>query len=161
MSLPPLLVACIGNIFFGDDAFGVEVARLLAGRFGPRQVRLVDFGTRGFDLALALTAGHEGAILVDAVRRGHAPGTLYVIEPEQLAGAAPPDGHGLHPAQALALARTLGEVCPWLRLVGCEPLSCGSDGESVGLSAPVAVAVPEAARLVESLAAAFLGGRHG
>ena len=50
---PSILVAGIGNIFMGDDAFGCEVARRLAGRTLPEGVRVVDFGIRGFDLAYA------------------------------------------------------------------------------------------------------------
>jgi hydrogenase maturation protease len=162
VSLPPLLVACIGNIFFGDDAFGVEVAKLLVGRFDPARVRVVDFGTRGFDLALALTAGHHGAILVDAVRRGGEPGTLYVIEPDVPTGGVPPEAHGLHPAQAMALARTMGEVCPWLRVVGCEAQAAEEEDEpTMGLSGPVAAALPEAVKLIESLVVAYLDGHPG
>ncbi len=85
---PTILIAGIGNIFLGDDAFGVEVARRLADRKLPDFVRVVDFGIRGFDLAYALQDGYEHTILVDACPRGDAPGTLYVIETgrESIAG---------------------------------------------------------------------------
>jgi hydrogenase maturation protease len=157
-----LLIAGVGNIFFGDDAFGVEVARLLAARPQPEGVRVVDFGIRGFDLACALTDGCGGAILLDALSRGGAPGSLHVLDLEGV-GSEPPagelDAHGLHPARVLQLARALGEVCPWLRLVGCEPLTFGSEDEPVmGLSAPVQAAVEEAVRLVEALTRNYLDG---
>ncbi len=92
MSEPKILVACIGNMFLRDDAFGVEVARRLAGRPWPGDVSVVDFGIRSFDLAFALVDGYQAAILVDALSRGEAPGTLYVLEPdvEDLDGG--PDG---------------------------------------------------------------------
>src|SRR5947209_2000127 len=81
-----ILVAGVGNIFLGDDAFGVEVAQRLLRRSLPEGVRVVDFGIRGFDLAYALMRDDlaEGgtAILVDALPRGEPPGTLYVIEPD-------------------------------------------------------------------------------
>jgi hydrogenase maturation protease len=80
MSLPRVLVACIGNIFLGDDAFGVEVAQRLAGRGLPEGVRVVDFGIRGLDLTFALLDDYEAVILVDATPRGGDPGTLYVLE---------------------------------------------------------------------------------
>src|SRR6185503_5480722 len=82
MSPPTTLIAGIGNIFLGDDAFGCEVLQHLAQREWPENVRVVDFGIRGFDLAYALLEGYDLTIFVDATPRGGAPGTLYVIEPD-------------------------------------------------------------------------------
>jgi hydrogenase maturation protease len=156
---PRLLIAGIGNIFLGDDGFGVEVVRRLASRSLPAHVLVVDFGIRGFDLACALVDGYGGAILIDAIHRGGPPGTLYVIEPEVPAEGAVPSGleaHGLDPVRVLGLTRAMGEVCPWLRLVGCEPLTFGSAEEPrMELSAPVQAAIDEAVRLVESLVRAY------
>ena len=90
---PSILVAGIGNIFLGDDAFGVEVVRRMAGLELPASVRVVDFGIRGFDLAYALQDGYETTILVDACPRGEAPGTLYVIEPDLKALDGPDAAH--------------------------------------------------------------------
>ena len=89
---PRILIACIGNIFLGDDAFGVEVARrLMPAAPLPDGVRVVDFGIRGLDLTYALLDGCDIAILVDASPRGHAPGTLYVIEPDPPTSRTPSD----------------------------------------------------------------------
>ncbi len=82
MTPPRILIAGIGNIFLGDDAFGSEVARRLAAQPIPDGVRVVDFGIRGFDLAYALIDGYDATILVDATPRGGSPGTLYLIEPD-------------------------------------------------------------------------------
>ncbi len=82
MSVPGVLVAGIGNIFLGDDGFGVEVAQQLAARPQPDGVRVTDFGIRGFDLAFALLDEPEATILIDAMPRGEAPGTVYVLEPD-------------------------------------------------------------------------------
>jgi hydrogenase maturation protease len=153
MSQPRILVAGIGNVFFGDDGFGVEVARRLLERPQPDGVVVVDFGIRGRDLAYALLDGYDGAVLVDTTARGGVPGTLYVIEP-QVDGTAgtPDDSHGLHPARALALASTMGGRLPVLRVVGCEPSSVPDpDGMAMELSAPVAAAVDAAVAIVESL----------
>ena len=87
MESPRVLVAGVGNIFLGDDGFGVEVAWKLSRRPWPGEVRVVDFGIRGFDLALTLLDDFEAVILVDATRRGGPPGTLYLLEPD--VGAAP------------------------------------------------------------------------
>jgi hypothetical protein len=67
---PQILIAGIGNIFLGDDGFGVEVARRLLERKQPAEVRVVDFGIRGLDLAYALQDGYEMTILVDAFPHG-------------------------------------------------------------------------------------------
>ncbi len=162
MSQSKILVACVGNIFLGDDGFGVEVARRLAGRTWPDRVTVVDFGTRSFDLAFALLDGYQAAILVDALSRGEAPGTLYVLEPDidDLGEIAPAsmEGHGLHPAQVLNLARFYGSLPERVLVVGCEPAALGfgldfdADG-GVGLSEPVQAAVDGAVTLVESLVA--------
>jgi hydrogenase maturation protease len=163
MSSTRVLIACVGNIFLGDDAFGVEVAQRLARRPLPDGVRVVDFGIRGLDLAYALLDGYEAVILVDAAPRGDSPGTLYVLEPElkpvlPLAEAVPlMETHNLDPARVLQLVTTLGGQVRRLVVVGCEPATCGAEeGEPVEMSAPVWAAVDEAVLLIESLAARLL-----
>ena len=110
-----ILIAGIGNIFLGDDAFGVEVAQRLAKRPLPEGVRVVDFGIRGIDLTYALLEGVDVAILVDAVPRGEAPGTVYLIEPEAGPdvndadeGSLLLEAHNLDPARVLRLVRSQG-----------------------------------------------------
>jgi hydrogenase maturation protease len=156
---PRVLVAGIGNVFLGDDGFGVELAGLLARRELPAGVRVVDYGIRGMDLAYALHDGWDTVVLLDATPRGQAPGTLYVIE------ADPDDGgdggfeaHGMDPVQVLALARQLGSVdaLPRILVVGCEPQTrmTGDEEDVVAeLSAPVREALQEAVALVGSLLA--------
>ena len=77
-----ILVAGVGNVFLGDDGFGVEVAERLARRTLSQGVQVVDFGIRALDLGYALQDGYTTTILVDCVQRSGAPGSLYVIEPE-------------------------------------------------------------------------------
>ena len=151
-----VLVAGIGNIFLGDDAFGVEVVRALAERPQLDGVRVVDFGIRGIDLAYALSDGVELAILVDAMPRGGEPGTLYVLEPEPDAGELQTpvfmDGHGMDPMKVLALVRALGGKAGAIRIVGCEPSPINAETEEqFGLSPPVQAAIGEAVHLVERL----------
>ena len=83
-----ILVGGIGNIFFGDDAFGVEVVRRLTAGTVRDGVRVKDFGVRGFDLASALCEEWDLVILVDAISRGGDPGTVYVIEADMAGDAA-------------------------------------------------------------------------
>ncbi|MBY6242549.1 hydrogenase maturation protease [Methylosinus sp. Sm6] len=152
-----ILVAGIGNIFRGDDAFGVEVARALAGGVLAREADVVDFGIRGVDLAFALTDGYDIAILVDAAPRGEEPGTLSVVEPQigDDEDEAIVSAHDLDPASVLRSVAQMGGPCPRLLLVACEPLTLGGDDGAMALSAPVAAAVAPAARLVERLVASL------
>jgi hydrogenase maturation protease len=157
---PRILIAGIGNIFLGDDAFGVEVAQRMAARPLPAGVRVVDFGIRGFDLTFALMEDDDVVILVDAAPRGEPAGTLYVIEPE-MDGASEPDPgalvldpHDLDPAKVLKLVTALGGRSKRVLTVGCEPAALSADlAEEMapGLSAPVQAAIDEAIRLIESL----------
>lgn len=161
---PSILVAGIGNIFLGDDAFGVEVARRMAGLELPASVRVADFGIRGFDLAYALQDGYETTILVDACPHGEAPGTLYVIEPDLKAldgpDAAPAtvEAHAMNPMNVLRMAKAMNIEVKNVLLVGCEPETLGGDEGQMGLSPPVEAAVDEAVKLVESLVNRILNG---
>jgi hydrogenase maturation protease len=166
-SPPPskkILVASIGNIFLGDDGFGVEVAKRLAYSSFPAGVRVTDFGIRGFDLAYALMEGYESTILVDAYPGDARPGTLCVIEPdlselnspELQAGFIEP--HAMNPASVLRMAAGMGAQLKRVLLVGCVPETLGPEEGQMGLSEPVAAAVDEAARLVESLVSTILAG---
>jgi hydrogenase maturation protease len=168
------LIACLGNIFLGDDGFGVEVARRLAGQELPEGVRVTDYGIRGMHLAYDLAEGFDTTILVDATKRGDEPGTVYVIEPQRTqppASQATDDGaggegagggspleamslfnaHGMQPDVVLDMAGTLGADAGRVLVVGCEPASLE---EGIGLSPPVAAAVGEAVRVVTRLVTA-------
>ena len=104
MTHPRILIACIGNIFLGDDGFGAEVARRLAARPFRRQLSVKDFGIRGLDLTYALLDPYDLVILVDACARGGEPGTVYLIEPDPLIEAArcrSLEAHGMNPMNVL------------------------------------------------------------
>jgi hydrogenase maturation protease len=162
-----ILIACIGNIFLGDDGFGVEVAQRLLARktkHYPAGVQVVDFGIRGIELAYTLLEDYDILVLVDAVPRGGPPGTLYLIEPtlsdvspEQgaQAGRVALDTHSMDPVKVLAFARILGARPIHTLLVGCEPSPPG-EGEDytemqMGLSEPVRAAVDEAVKMIDTL----------
>ena len=151
-----VLVAGVGNIFLGDDGFGVEVVRRLADREVPEGVEVKDFGIRGMDLAYALQDDYEVVILVDATPRGEAPGTVCLIEPEiEEDGEMALDTHGMDPVKVIKLSRWLGAKPTRTLVVGCEPqaILSGEDYDDMlmELSEPVRAAVEEAAKLVESL----------
>ena len=159
-----ILIACIGNIFLGDDGFGVEVARRLLNRQYPEGVQVRDFGIRGMDLAYTLLDDYDSLVLVDAVPRGNPPGTLYLIEPD-LTGISPEkgvqagimalDAHSMDPVKVLAYARTLGAQSIHTLVVGCEPTPLGGTEDDpemqMGLSEPVQAALDEAIKMIDSL----------
>lgn len=154
---PSVLVAGIGNIFHRDDAFGVSVAARLANNPLPGNVRVVDFGIRGFDLVLALLDGYDLTIFVDAVSRGGAPGTLYTIEPDLAAieGASESgtyeNAHGLDPVRVLATAKSAGARLGRVVVVGCEPATLEDETGRIGLSDEVEAAIDPAIEMIRSL----------
>ncbi len=159
---PRILVAGIGNIFLGDDGFGVEVVRRLAACNLPEAVRVVDFGIRGLDLAYALQDGYETTILIDAFPHGVAPGTVSIIEPDINEVIASPgnfvEPHSMNPMNVLRMATAMNAPLKRVLLVGCEPDSLGGDEGHMGLSEPVEAAVDDAVRATEALVKKLLNG---
>ena len=146
-----VLVAGLGNVFFGDDAFGVEVARRLAMQPLPEHVRVLDAGIKTVHLAYEMVENqYDTVIFVDLVPRGGCPGTVYELEPDgaevvevsETAGA-----HDLRPDQIVTYARRLGGRIGRILIVGCEPACVDPIG---ALSEPVAAAVDEATRAILS-----------
>ncbi len=152
---PRVLVAGIGNVFLGDDGWGVALAGRLATRALPRGVDVVDFGIRGMDLAYAMQEDYATVVFLDATPRGGPPGTLYVIEPELEDIEMTVDAHGMDPLKVLALARTLGaESLPRVLIVGCEPqtrMSAEDEHIVAELTEPVCASLEQAVTLVEDL----------
>ena len=146
-----ILVACVGNIFFGDDGFGSEVARRLGEEDLPEEASVVDFGIGGVHLAYELVDGWDLVVIVDAVSRGDPPGTVTVIDAGEASSSegvgtlAAMDAHGMDPAAVLGMAGDLGARLGRVLIVGCEAQSAE---EGMGLSSPVAAAVEPALRSI-------------
>lgn len=139
----------VGNIFLGDDGFGVEVATRMRRRPIPDGVRVDDFGIRGVHLAYELLEGYDLVILVDTVDMKESPGTIGVLEPDlDHDGDVLPDAHDLDPVTMMGLLTGLGGSVGRMLVVGCQPAAMQ---EQMGLSAPVEAAVEEAIRVVEEL----------
>jgi hydrogenase maturation protease len=164
VSAPVILVAGIGNIFLGDDGFGVELAQRLSQRISLDGVRVVDFGIRGLDLAYALMDGPQTTILIDACPRDNDPGTLYVVEPDLTSLDSPNgsqvaiDAHAMNPMKVLCMAKSMGASLQRILLVGCEPATFGPEEGQMGLSDLVGNAVERAVVLTESLVTRILNG---
>jgi hydrogenase maturation protease len=147
------LVAGVGNVFQRDDAFGVEVIRLLEGRPRPPGVKVADFGIRGVHLVYELLDGCDLFVLVDAAQRGCAPGTVTVLEVEPHHLPSPSgvmDAHGLAPDQVFAMLAALGGRPGRSLVVACEPADVSA---GMGLSDQVQEALPAAVRAVEEILA--------
>ena len=151
-----VLIAGVGNIFLGDDAFGVEVLRRLGERTLPENICIKDFGIRGFDLAYALMEEWDLVILVDATQQGGTPGTLYVIEHDPATNTETRqqsfEPHGMHPVRALDLVNTMGSHAPRTIVIGCEPEDLGGEDGRMGLTPVVEAAVGEAMEKVLRIA---------
>ena len=150
-----ILIAGIGNIFQGDDAFGCEVARRLAARSLPGSARVVDFGIRGIDLTYALLDNPDLTIFIDATPQGGRPGTLYTMEPDlksiEQSSVEMLDTHSMQPLRVLRMVKMMGGRLGRILLVGCEPGDLGGEEGRMGLTAAVESVVEEAADIVESL----------
>jgi hydrogenase maturation protease len=151
-----ILVAGVGNIFLGDDGFGVEVARRLGAEAWPDGIDVADFGIRGVHLAYQLLEGYDTLILIDAAARGEPPGTIFVLEPdfaheetiERTESGFLLDAHGMDPEMVLGILKDLGGKVGRVVIVGCEPAEIV---ERMGLSETAARAVDEACRVVRRL----------
>jgi hydrogenase maturation protease len=160
---PRILCAGIGNIFFSDDGFGVEVANRLASAAVPEGVRVEDYGIRGVHLAYELCDGYDALVIIDAMPMGdEPPGTLVVLEPDVPPSASEDDddiapfmdAHTMSPLTVLATLANLGGSVDRILVVGCQPATIE---EGMGLSEPVAAAVDRAVEMVSELLTELVG----
>ncbi len=150
-------MAGFGNELRADDGFGVAVLhRLEAERasLGPG-VELLEIGTGGMRLAQELLSGYDRLVVIDAMTRGGAPGTLYVLEVDEVMPAVAVDLHLTVPARAFEVAQALGALPGRVFLVGCEPGEV--DELSLVLTPPVEAAVAGAVAHVRRLLAGEIG----
>jgi hydrogenase maturation protease len=149
-----ILVAGVGNIFLGDDGFGVEMIQRLRATSLPPEVSMVDFGIRSFDLAYAMADGYDVIILLDAISRGESPGTVSLVEADvQGFGDTGQslDAHSTNPQRALQMASSLGGQLGRLYLMGCEPAILETEDGRIGLSEQVEAAIPNATQMLLTL----------
>jgi hydrogenase maturation protease len=147
------LVAGFGNVLRGDDGFGVEVIRRLQADQTIRDTAvLLEVGTGGVALAQALLTPYDRLVIVDAMKRGGTPGTVYVLEVDSVESLQSVDMHMAVPSRALGLAKALAALPPVIYMVGCEPESV--DDLDLSLSPTVDAAVDYAVGQVRRLTAA-------
>jgi len=149
-----ILVAGVGNVLRRDDGFGPAVVARLDGL--PAGTRVVETGIGGVALLQELLAEpFDGLVLVDAMDRGAAPGTVFVLEPDVAEAPHVADVHLANPARVLSMALTMGALPRRVAIVGCQPGDADELGET--LSPAVARAIDTGARLVHETIAEWTG----
>lgn len=163
-----LLIAGVGNLLRGDDGFGVILAqRLMA---DPPQIAgavttIIETGIGGIHLVQELLTGYDALVVLDAVERGGAPGTLYVLEPERADPEAWAvearrdffaDTHYAEPSRALALAEAIGAQPPRVLIIGCQIRVDSIEHLLQDLTPAVARAVDDIEMRLPGLIAAWL-----
>lgn len=150
-----VMIAGVGNMFMKDDGFGgAVVQKLLLNNF-PEGVEIKDFGTGGLKLAYDLMRGYDGLILLDASKRGEAPGTLYRIEPKEedispdLEQGGPIDPHGADPVTVLRFVKSIGSWPAKVIVVACEPETV--EEFEIGLSESVQASMDDAIEMVKEI----------
>lgn len=156
MTAARVLVVGVGNVLHRDDGFGVEVVERLSERRLPPGVTVAETGIGGIHLVHELMAGYDALVVVDAVDRGRAPGTVMVIDAEVIdVGELPvherhdllADMHLATPERALMVAKAAGVLPERTIIVGCQPAEV--ETLAVGLTSTVQDAVDRAVAEVE------------
>jgi len=139
----------VGNVFLGDDGFGLAVIDRLRREAVPAGVHVEDYGIRATHLAYALLDPPELLVIADATSQGSEPGTVYLLEPDtDGATSGVSNAHAMYLEHVFQTAKALGAELPRIRIVGCEPAFLG---ERMGLSDPVESAVEAAKTLILDL----------
>ncbi len=160
-----ILVAGVGNVLRGDDAFGVEVANRLLSRDNPSEMHVVETGIAGIQLVQDLQEGFDAVIVVDTVDRDREPGMVMtidydVIDVHELDHNTKydllADMHLATPERSLMVARAIGVLPPIVRMVAVQPVD--ADTMHLGMSAVVEGAVDVAIVEVDRCVASLLSG---
>lgn len=119
-----VLVMGIGNVLWADEGFGVRCVEHLAAHWElPSDVTLLDGGTQGLYL-LPFLEQADTLIVFDAVDYGLAPGTLKVVEGDEVPrfmGAKKMSLHQTGFQDVIATAQLMGYCPDNLLLIGCQP----------------------------------------
>lgn len=118
-----ILVLGVGNLLLTDEGVGIHAIHELEKRDLPIHVDVVDGGTAGLNL-LDLMIGYRLVIIVDAVKAGQEPGTIFRFSPEDITtnvDCTPLSLHQTELANALQLATYLGQPLPPIVIYGVQP----------------------------------------
>ena len=142
----PVLVMGVGNLLRGDDGFGAAVLNEVGNHPLPEDVELLDAGTSIVDLMQELH-GRRKLVVIDAVRGGQKPGTLFRFSPEDVAAeSVPADSlHQVGLLETLRLAELVDCRPEQVVIIGAQP---GDTSLKVGLTPDVSAAIPQAVEMV-------------
>jgi hydrogenase maturation protease len=120
----PIVVLGIGNLLWADEGFGIRCVEALGQRYAfAEHVQLVDGGTQGLYLLHYVQAAKQ-LLIFDAIDYGLPPGTLKVIEDDEVPrflGAKKMSLHQTGFQEVLSLAQLTGHYPERVLLVGCQP----------------------------------------
>jgi len=117
-----IMVLGVGNLLFTDEGVGIHAVKTLLERYEFSQnVSIEDGGVLGINL-LGIISEADDLIVVDAIRNGGAPGTLYRLEGDDIPKRilAKNSLHQVDLLEALTLCQALDKV-PETVIVGVEP----------------------------------------
>lgn len=137
----------VGNLLLKDEGAGVHVVQKLHKMDLPSHVEVLDGGTAGIDLFDSIV-GREKVIIIDTVRAGKPPGTIYRLSSEDIE-EAPKSWLSLHDIDImdlLKLADMLEVKKPEIVVIGIEPKDMES--AELELSPEVEAKIPEVIELV-------------
>lgn len=145
------VVGGVGNVLCSDDGVGIHAVRELE-RDPLLAAQTLDLGTAILH-SISLLAGARRVLLIDAVRGGHPPGTIYRFDATEPAQAEAPAAslHSLGLREALRLLAP-DQSPPQITILGVEPQSLEY---GLTLSAPVQSALPQLVRMAREIVAAW------
>lgn len=121
---PQIVVLGIGNVLWADEGFGVRCVEIMQQQYecGPN-VQWIDGGTQGLYL-IQHVQGADRLMIFDAIDYGLEPGTMQIIENEEVPkymGAKKMSLHQTGFQEVLALAQLTGKYPEHVVLIGCQP----------------------------------------
>ncbi|MCX7603719.1 MAG: hydrogenase maturation protease [Bryobacteraceae bacterium] len=141
------LIAALGNPLMGDDGAGAAILEELRRRGAAARARLHDAGAAGGDLLLELE-GVETLVLLDAGCSEDMPGTVCVLQDEEILQYAEQRGMGSHQPSLADTLRLAGRLSLKPRRILVVGIAARQFGLGAGLSPEVQAAVAEAADAV-------------
>jgi len=119
--LSEVIVVGVGNLLLMDEGVGCWIARRLKKRVLPENVEIEEAGTASFD-TLLVKKHIKKLIIVDAVRGGGKPGTVYKIKLSNLPFKDfPLSLHQFTIIDSLNILRSSGRSINDVVVIGIEP----------------------------------------
>jgi len=117
---PKILIIGVGNTILQDEGVGMHAARALEREKLPPGVLVIEAETSIMDFLPQIQAA-EKIIIIDALRTGSPPGTIYRLTPEDLPVDAALSLHAMGPLQVIQLAKQAGDFRAEVIIIGVEP----------------------------------------